>query len=152
MSYKTIPWTTTEEPKFLRKEKKNTQQSDNSKKRNSSFIENKKIYKEVSKRIGKILQFYREKNGLSLRELHRKTNVCIAVISSMENGENLSKVESLLKVCIAAGVPLTEIMAPQIITKEWAPPILSCNKERKKRKQTFKLFGCIELRSPFKIN
>lgn len=148
MAYSSIPWTEEiTEPQFLKRERvKSEGKVKKSPRRNQA-------YKNLTKQIGEIFKVYRERSGMSLRKLYSKTNVSIAVISDMETGKKLPRIESLLVICHAIKMPLTEIFSENIINGNM--PVLLAPKEQKEScfkaliKALFKYK--LILRNPFKI-
>ena len=51
----------------------------------------------------------REQKGLSLRELSRQTNISIALISLLENGDKLPRIETLIRLVLALEIPFGEV-------------------------------------------
>ena len=119
------------------------------------MIESKEIYKEITKRIGNIFRHYRSKKGLSLRELYRKLNISIAVMSDMETGKKLPRIETLIILCNYLGIPLEKIFSNQLVANSWKElPLLpvKCRKKRKKNKFLKLPFGYkLKIVNPFKI-
>ena len=56
-------------------------------KKNNIVEESDKIYENLCKLYGEYFNYTREQKGLSLRELSKKTNISIALISLLENGD-----------------------------------------------------------------
>ena len=53
-----------------------------------------KLYSNLCKQYGEYFNYVREQKGLSLRELSRQTNISIALISLLENGDKLPRIET----------------------------------------------------------
>lgn len=68
--------------------------------------ETKETYASMCRRIGEYINYVRENKGISLRELYRRTNISIAVLSDIENGQKLPRYETLIKLALALGIPL----------------------------------------------
>ena len=119
------------------------------------MVESKEIYREITKRIGNIFYYYRSKKGLSLRELYRKTGVSIAVMSDMETGKKLPKIETLISLCRYLDIPLEKIFSDKIVAESWNKlPFFNIKCRRERRKEQFlKLpFGYkLRIVNPFKI-
>lgn len=119
------------------------------------MLKSKEIYKELTKRVGNIFYSYRNKKNLSLREVYRKTSVSIAVISDMETGKKLPRIETLISLCRFVDIPLSEIFSDKLVSNDWKFIPFSSVKNRKKRNngKLIKLpFGYeLKIRSPFKI-
>lgn len=58
---------------------------------------------------GEYFNYTREQKGLSLRELSKKTNISIALISLLENGDKLPRIETIIRLVWALGIPFNEI-------------------------------------------
>ena len=68
-----------------------------------------KIYENICKLYGEYFNYTREQKGLSLRELSKQTNISIALISLLENGDKLPRIETLIRLVLALGIPFNEI-------------------------------------------
>lgn len=71
--------------------------------------------KRVLINIGNLVRTYREKDNVSLRELSRRSGVCIASVCELESGGKLPHIPILLKIAFALGIPLTEILNENLI-------------------------------------
>ena len=78
-------------------------------KKNNIVEESDKIYENLCKLYGEYFNYTREQKGLSLRELSKKTNIIIALISLLENGDKLPRIETLIRLVLALGIPFNEI-------------------------------------------
>lgn len=58
---------------------------------------------------GEYFNYTREQKGLSLRELSKKTNISIALISLLENGDKLPRIETIIRLVLALDIPFNEI-------------------------------------------
>lgn len=67
------------------------------------------IYENLCKRYGEYFNYVREQKGLSLRELSKQTNISIALISLLENGDKLPRIETLIRLVLALDIPFNEI-------------------------------------------
>ncbi len=71
--------------------------------------------KEVSKRIGNLLRDSRLDKGMSLRELARKSGVCIASISDVENANKLPRLLIIIRLAEALEIPFEKILGKDVI-------------------------------------
>lgn len=71
--------------------------------------ETKNVYEQMCRMIGTHINREREKKGISLREMYRRTNISIAVMSDIENGLKLPRIETLIKLLIELEIPLSDI-------------------------------------------
>ena len=78
-------------------------------KKNNIVDESDKIYENLCKLYGEYFNYTREQKGLSLRELSKQTNISIALISLLENGDKLPRIETLIRLVLALGIPFNEI-------------------------------------------
>ena len=78
-------------------------------KKNNIVEESDKIYENLCKLYGEYFNYTREQKGLSLRELSKQTNISIALISLLENGDKLPRIETLIRLVLALGIPFNEI-------------------------------------------
>ena len=78
-------------------------------KKNNIVEESDKLYENLCKLYGEYFKYTREQKGLSLRELSKKTNISIALISLLENGDKLPRIETLIRLVLALGIPFNEI-------------------------------------------
>lgn len=69
----------------------------------------KKVYEQMCRTIGVYINHVREKKSISLREMYRRTNISIAVLSDIENGQKLPRFETLIKLVFALDIPLSYI-------------------------------------------
>ena len=77
--------------------------------KNNIADESDKIYENLCKLYGEYFNYTREQKGLSLRELSKQTNISIALISLLENGDKLPRIETLIRLVLALGIPFNEI-------------------------------------------
>ena len=77
--------------------------------KNNIADESEKIYENLCKLYGEYFNYTREQKGLSLRELSKQTNISIALISLLENGDKLPRIETLIRLVLALGIPFGEI-------------------------------------------
>lgn len=61
--------------------------------------------------IGEFVERKRNEKKMSIRELNRLSNVSTAVISDIENGKSMPRVELLVRIAIAMDIPLNELFA-----------------------------------------
>ena len=119
------------------------------------MIESKEMYKEITKRIGNIFHYYRSKKGLSLRELYRRLSISIAVMSDMETGKKLPRIETLIVLCNYLDIPLEKIFSNKLVADSWKElPLLpvKCRKKRRKNQYLKLPFGYkLRIINPFKI-
>jgi len=78
-------------------------------KKNNIADESDRIYENLCKLYGEYFNYTREQKGLSLRELSKQTNISIALISLLENGDKLPRIETLIRLVLALGIPFNEI-------------------------------------------
>lgn len=71
----------------------------------------KNVYEQICRTIGVYINYVREKKGISLREMYRRTNISIAVLSDIENGIKLPRIESLIKLALALDIPMSDIFS-----------------------------------------
>lgn len=83
--------------------------------------ETDRIYKELCVKYGEFFNFKREEKGLSLRELSKQTNISIALISLLENGDKLPRIETLIKLMSALDIPYNEIFGKKASDIEFNP-------------------------------
>ena len=69
----------------------------------------KNAYEQMCRMIGAYINNVREEQGISLREMYRRTNISIAVLSDIENGQKLPRIETLIKLVLALDIPLSHI-------------------------------------------
>ncbi len=67
------------------------------------------IYKNLCFLYGEYFNYIREQKGLSLRDLSKQTGVSIALISLLENGDKLPRIETLIRLVLALGIKFSEI-------------------------------------------
>jgi len=61
--------------------------------------------------IGEFIEKKREEKNISIRELSRLSNVSTAVISDIENGKSMPRIELFVKLALAMDIPLSELFA-----------------------------------------
>lgn len=71
-------------------------------------------YNSLSENIGKKFKQYRLKAGLSLRDIYREEQISIALISDLEAGKKLPRMETLVRLCNKVGMPLDEVFSARI--------------------------------------
>ena len=71
-------------------------------------------YDSLSENIGKKFKQYRLKAGLSLRDIYREEQISIALISDLEAGKKLPRMETLVRLCNKVGMPLDEVFSARI--------------------------------------
>lgn len=98
----------------------------------------KNIYEQMCRMIGSYIHHVREEKGISLRDMYRRTNISIAVLSEIENSQKLPRIESLIKLAIALDIPMSDIFG----SKCYADFTLTDIKPFSKLKEEF-------LKSPF---
>ncbi len=75
------------------------------------------IYSQMCLYAGEYINHVRKKEGISLRELYRQTNISIAVLSDLENGLKMPRLETLIKLAVTLGIPL-DILFEKILPKQ----------------------------------
>lgn len=71
-------------------------------------------YDSLSENIGKKFKQYRLKAGLSLRDIYRDEQISIALISDLEAGKKLPRMETLVRLCNKVDMPLDEVFSARI--------------------------------------
>lgn len=71
-------------------------------------------YQSLSGKIGAKFKQYRLKSGLSLRDIYRDEQISIALISDLEAGKKLPRMETLVRLCNKVGMPLDEVFSSRI--------------------------------------
>jgi DNA-binding NtrC family response regulator len=66
---------------------------------------------ELHAAIGRQIRDLRKGRGLTLRQLSRRTNLSVSLLSQIERAESSASVSSLFKVATALDVPLTDLFA-----------------------------------------
>ena len=66
---------------------------------------------ELHAAIGRQIRDLRKSRGLTLRQLSRRTNLSVSLLSQIERAESSASVSSLFKVATALDVPLTDLFA-----------------------------------------
>ena len=89
-------------------------------KKNNIVDESDKIYENLCKLYGEYFNYAREQKGLSLRELSKQTNISIALISLLENGDKLPRIETIIRLVLALGIPFNEIFGRKAIGLEFS--------------------------------
>ncbi len=79
---------------------------------------NSNIYKEITAIIGKTFKKYRENSGLSMREIYKQEKISIAVMSDMESGKKLPRVETLIRLMGKVNMPLEEVFSEKLLKDE----------------------------------
>ena len=74
----------------------------------------KNVYEQMCRMIGAYINKVREEKGISLREMYRRTNISIAVLSDIENGQKLPRIESLIKLALALDIPMSDIFGSKL--------------------------------------
>lgn len=65
-------------------------------------------------KVGKKIQYYREKNEISQEQMAVMVGISVAAVSSIERGLNFPSVESLIKIANILNVPSDFILADVI--------------------------------------
>lgn len=75
------------------------------------------ICNKADETYGKLCRLYgiyfnsiRTRKGISLRQLSKSTGISIALISMFEQGDKLPRLETLLRLVIALGIPYSEVL------------------------------------------
>lgn len=71
-------------------------------------------YQSLSGKIGAKFKQYRLKSGLSLRDIYKDEQISIALISDLEAGKKLPRMETLVRLCNKVGMPLDEVFSARI--------------------------------------
>ena len=66
----------------------------------------KLTYENMCRGIGEYINYIRESRDISLRELYRRSNISIAVLSDIENGLKLPRIETLIKLALVLDIRL----------------------------------------------
>ena len=72
------------------------------------------IEQQVLRKIGIILSEKRREQGFSVRELSRRSNVSIAVITDTENAKSLPSLRIIIKLCEALEFDFNELLQGMI--------------------------------------
>jgi DNA-binding NtrC family response regulator len=64
---------------------------------------------ELHRTIGRIIREQRKARGLTLKQMARRTNLSVSLLSQIERAESSASVSSLFKVATALDVPITEL-------------------------------------------
>jgi len=64
---------------------------------------------ELHAAIGRQIRNLRNSRGLTLKQMARRTNLSVSLLSQIERAESSASVSSLFKVATALGVPLTDL-------------------------------------------
>ena len=64
---------------------------------------------ELHATIGRQIRNLRNSRGLTLKQMARRTNLSVSLLSQIERAESSASVSSLFKVATALGVPLTDL-------------------------------------------
>ncbi len=76
-------------------------------------------YSTMCRQLGEYINFVREEKGISLRDFYKQTSVSIAVMSDLENGVKVPRVETLLKIALALEIPLYFIFGNKFVPPEF---------------------------------
>ena len=76
------------------------------------------LYRRMSKIIGGLINKSRTSKDFSFRKLASETNLSIALLSSVENGDKVPRLETLLKIMKALDIPMSEVFSNSIIPTE----------------------------------
>lgn len=76
------------------------------------------IYKHITAKIGECFKKYRENSGLSMREIYKQEKISIAVMSDMESGKKLPRVETLIRLMEKVNMPLEEVFYKRLIKND----------------------------------
>ena len=77
----------------------------------------KNVYEQMCRMLGTYINKVREEQGISLREMYRRTNISIAVLSDIENGQKLPRIDTLIKLALALDIPLNHIFGSECHTE-----------------------------------
>ena len=112
-------------------------------KKNNIVEESDKIYENLCKLYGEYFNYTREQKGLSLRELSKKTNISIALISLLENGDKLPRIETIIRLVLALGIPFNEIFGRKATGLEFSskPQMVTVRDDEVLRNTLLKM-GC----------
>lgn len=72
---------------------------------NSKEMTPNELYAYLTKVIGREFHEYREKKGLSLRDIYIPEKISMAVISDLENGKKMPRVETLIRLMNIVDMP-----------------------------------------------
>ncbi len=112
-------------------------------KKNNIADEADKIYTNLCKLYGEYFNYVREQKGLSLRELSKQTNISIALISLLENGDKLPRIETLIRLILALGIPFNEILGRKATGLEFSfNPEVTTKRDDELLRNTLLKMGC----------
>lgn len=78
-------------------------------------IEADTYIQEVYNRVGNLIRETRKKKKISFREIYRKTGICIACLSQLENGTNFPRLAIVIRLALFLDIPLKDILGEKII-------------------------------------
>lgn len=112
-------------------------------KKNNIAEESDRIYENLCKLYGEYFNYTREQKGLSLRELSKQTNISIALISLLENGDKLPRIETLIRLVLALGIPFNEIFGRKATGLEFtSKPNNATTRDDEVLRNTLLKMGC----------
>lgn len=83
--------------------------------KNNLELKTTEIYESMCRCIGEHINYVREQNNISLRKLYSLTNISIAVLSDIENGIKLPRIETLIKLALALNIPLDYLFGNKFV-------------------------------------
>ena len=112
-------------------------------KKNNIADEADEIYNNLCKLYGEYFNYIREQKGLSLRELSKQTNISIALISILEKGDKLPRIETLIRLTLALGIPFNEIFGKKATGLEFSfNPKVATKRDDELLRNTLLKMGC----------
>ena len=85
---------------------------------NLENVSPKEQYQYMARAIGNEFHEYREKSGLSLRTIYNDEKISVAVISDLENGKKLPRVETLLRLMHKVKMPYDSVLSAKLILQK----------------------------------
>lgn len=73
------------------------------------------LYSYISRIVGSQFRSYRENSGLSLRDIYNTEKVSMAVVSDLENGKKLPRVETLIRLLNLVKMPYSALFNADIL-------------------------------------
>lgn len=73
------------------------------------------VYSYISNVIGSTFHEYRENSKLSLRDIYNAEKVSMAVVSDLENGKKLPRVETLIRLLNLVKMPYSDVFNNDIL-------------------------------------
>lgn len=80
------------------------------------------VTEHINKKLGEYVNYVREQKGISLRTLSQETGLSIALISRLECGHIIPRVESIVKLALALEIPLGDIFGKNACDKQEISP------------------------------